>query len=66
MSWEGRLSPRHRTTLDLGHSMFPFVERIRGQPAAEGVVNFFGYFYSLWNDLFGRVPLYWFRHLGVR
>jgi acetyltransferase-like isoleucine patch superfamily enzyme len=65
--WDGRLSPRHRTTPDVGHPMFQFFERIRRHPAAEGLVNFFGYFYlSLWNHLFGRVPLYWFRHLVVR
>lgn len=47
MGWDGRLSRRHHTTLELGHAMFQF--------------NFFGYLYlslSLWNHLFGRVALY--------
>jgi acetyltransferase-like isoleucine patch superfamily enzyme len=47
--------------------MFEQLERIRQQPAAKDVVNFGGYFYlALWNHLFGRVPLYWFRHAVVR
>jgi acetyltransferase-like isoleucine patch superfamily enzyme len=47
--------------------MFQLLDRIRRHQAAKGVVNFVGYFYlALWNHLFGRVPLYWFRHLVVR
>ena len=46
-------SPPHATWATRCSSVF---ERIRGHPAAEGLVNFFGYFYlSLWNHLFGRV-----------
>jgi len=47
--------------------MFLALERARRHPAAKGVVNFFGYLYlALWNHLFGRIPLYWLRHLVVR
>jgi len=47
--------------------VFQFLERFRQNPAAKNAVNFVGYFYlSLWNHLFGRVPLYWFRHLIAR
>ena len=47
--------------------MFRALERLRQHPAAKGAINFVGYFYlALWNHLFSRVPLYWFRHLVVR
>jgi acetyltransferase-like isoleucine patch superfamily enzyme len=47
--------------------MFLLLDRIRRNPAARRTVDFLGYFYlALWNHLFGRVPLYWFRHLVVR
>lgn len=47
--------------------MFAALDRLRQHPAASDVVNFVGYFHlALWNYLFSRVPLYWFRHLVVR
>jgi maltose O-acetyltransferase len=47
--------------------MFQLFERIRTYPAARQIVNFAGYFYlAMWNHLFGRIPLYWFRHFVVR
>lgn len=47
--------------------MFAFLERVRHHAAIKGLVNQCGYFYlALWNHLFSRVPLYWFRHLVVR
>ena len=47
--------------------MFALIDRIRHRPSIRGAVDFVGYLYlALWNHLFGRVPLYWFRHLVVR
>jgi acetyltransferase-like isoleucine patch superfamily enzyme len=47
--------------------MFAFLDRIRQRPSFGRAVNFWGYGYlALWNHVFGRVPLYWFRHLVVR
>lgn len=47
--------------------MFQTIDRLRKHPAAKDLVFFVGYFYlALWNHGFGRVPLYWFRHLVVR
>jgi acetyltransferase-like isoleucine patch superfamily enzyme len=47
--------------------MFQWLEQVRHHPAARGLVQFFGYLYlALWNHLFSRVPLYWFRHWVVR
>jgi putative colanic acid biosynthesis acetyltransferase WcaF len=47
--------------------MFELLERLRKETAAKRAINFVGYFYlALWNQLFGRVPLYWFRHFVVR
>jgi acetyltransferase-like isoleucine patch superfamily enzyme len=47
--------------------MFQLLDRIRKRPAAKRAIDFVGYFYlALWNHLFGRVPLYWFRHVVVR
>lgn len=47
--------------------MFQFFERIRHHSAIRGAVQFVGYFYlALWNHVFAKVPLYWFRHLVVR
>lgn len=47
--------------------MFRTLERAREHPAAKDLINFVGYFYlALWNHLFAKVPLYWFRHLVVR
>lgn len=47
--------------------MFQFLDRVRKNPAAKDAINFAGYFYlALWNHCFGKVPLYWFRHLVAR
>ena len=47
--------------------MFALLDRLRHRRAFGNVVNFAGYFHlALWNHFFGRVPLYWFRHLLVR
>lgn len=47
--------------------MFARIDRVRHQPALRWIVNFAGYLHlAVWNLLFGRIPLYWFRHLVVR
>jgi acetyltransferase-like isoleucine patch superfamily enzyme len=47
--------------------MFGFFERLRQKPALAGLINGAGYFHlALWNHVFSRVPLYWFRHLVAR
>jgi acetyltransferase-like isoleucine patch superfamily enzyme len=47
--------------------VFLILDRVRQRPAFRSAIDFFGYLYlALWNHVFAKVPLYWFRHLVVR
>lgn len=47
--------------------MFTLINRIRHRPSIRSLVNSVGYFYlALWNHVFAKIPLYWFRHFVAR
>ena len=47
--------------------MYRFLYNLKEKTRLGGIIHFIGYFYlALWNHLFNKVPIYWFRYVIVK